>query len=244
MAGTSVPGPLAERVRPLVEVLRTAHGDGLRSVIAYGDVLADPRLPASEPVSVLVVLADASAGRLCRAAADIHQARRRGLEPLFMASGELAAALDVFPLELLDMQAAYYVIWGEDVLAGVTPPRAPLRLHLERQLRSANHWLRQEAARLGHQPRAMRAALAQSFAGLHGSWRALLVLAGETPPAQTEALLARASEVYGLPTALLDRLRRLELGGWQPDVTELTPLVESYDGLLCRLVEAVDALTA
>lgn len=235
------PEPLRAAVQPLLNILQRAHGAGLRSVIVYGASDADGRR-RGEPLEVLVVLADAAATTLAQTAPEVGQLRRRGLEPLFLAADELSRSLDVFPLEFLDMQADYVVIHGEDVLAPLRFEPAALRAQLEEDLRCAQHWLRQEIARLGHRGRPTRTILAQSFAGLRRVWRGLLAVRGLRPPAGVEAALEELVRLYDLPPEVIRRLRELELGTAQPTGEELRGLVGEYDRLLDRLIDLCDTM--
>lgn len=237
---TDVPEGLRTRLAPLVDILRRAHGEGLRAVIAYGPAAVNGGTDKRQVVQALVIMADASAANLMKTSAEVGQLRRGGVEPLFMSAHEIAASLDVFPLEFLDMQATRVVIHGDDLLAGLQYNAGPLRLQVEEDLRCASHWLRQEVARYGHRPQAMRTVLAQSFLGLQRAWRGLVALSGEEVPGDSEALLRAAAQVCGVDGELLTRLHRLETGSWRPEPTELPQLVTSYDTLLCGLIDRVD----
>lgn len=230
------------RLRPLLEILEPVHGEGLRACLAWGPWLLNGG--AERPATALIVLDDASPASLRRTAPRVGQLRRERLEPLFLAVGEVAAGADAFPLEFLCMQAAYEVVRGEDVLAGLTFPPAALRLQLEEDLRSLLHCFRQEVARDGHQPRRMRQLVAQTSAELERVWHGLLRLRGGDDPAEPEALAATAAEAWRLDPQLLGLLRRIETGQDRPTGPELDAVVDRLGALLAELTALVDALEA
>lgn len=242
MAESQQASAIQAALQPLLDALVPVHGDRLRAVIAYGPWLeADQRELAR---TALVVIDGLTAADLRATAPAVGQLRRTRLEPLFLAAGELALSLDVFPLEFLEMQAGYLVVHGEDLLAGLEFPPTALRLQLEEELRGSAHCLRQEVARHGHRPKAMRLVVARTFAGLARAWRGLLNLAGQDIPTRPEALVEAVALAYRLDPLLLAKLHRIETGALVPPPEALDQVVDELDGLLDQLVHLVDGLSA
>jgi len=241
-APASSPNPaVADRLKPLTELLSRSHGPRLRTVTGYGEWLhspADRRLPAH----VLVVIDGLDPARLRADAAEVSMFGRLGLDPLFLELRAFGNSLDVFPLEFLEMQALYEVVNGDDLLAGLEFPPASLRLQVEEELRSLRCGLHQELAREGHRPRALRRMIAQRFGELSRVWRGMLSLAGQPVPAESLPLQNAVADQYGLDRLVLDQLRAVHEDVQRPDFEELGRIADTLDRLLATVTAQIDAL--
>jgi len=153
----------------LVTDLQAVFGQRLRCVAAYGGDGEAEALSgggtgdARDHVHSLAVV-DALDARDLQACAQLAGSwKRRGLAtPLLMAAGELARSLDAFPLELGDILAHHRVVFGADVLAGLTVAPADTRRACEMQARSHLLHLREAFVESGAEPRALAAIVQQS----------------------------------------------------------------------------------
>jgi hypothetical protein len=160
--------------------------------------------------------------------------------PLLFTPGQLASSADVFPIELLDMQQSHRLLFGEDLLAGLTIQPEHLRLQLERELKTQLLALREGYLLTGGKPKIVAELLTSSIAGFLVLFRAALRLyQSDVPPHKTESLKLLAEHVAFDPRPLLEidalKHRRRKL-------RDLAPLLlfESYLMTIEQIIEAVD----
>ena len=117
--------------------LREIHGSALRAVLLTGEAASAGYRPRRSPLSTLVVLDEVTPAALRRTRPRLRRwSRRRIPTPLFMDPTYIASALDVFPLEFLELGDHHELLLGEsDPLADLEIDRVHLRLEVEEQMR-------------------------------------------------------------------------------------------------------------
>src|ERR1700733_8444256 len=121
-----------KKINDFVGRLRTAAGANLESVILFGSAVAGDFHPEFSNVNVFCVLRDASFAALQALAPAVKwwNAQKQP-PPQFMTRDELVASTDVFTIELIDMQQHYRVLFGDDVLRGLSIPANLHRIQVE-----------------------------------------------------------------------------------------------------------------
>ncbi len=177
------------------------------SVVLHGSAARDQYLQGWSDINLLLVLPEVSIGTLERLRPLLQWWKQDGEAlPLLLTREEWHRAGDAYPLEIAEMRTGYRVLRGPDPLAGLVVLLPDLRLALERELRGKLLRLRQVHALLGGDPAALGDIARRSVAALLVYCRGLLVLAGETPPADLADLVRRTAEVAGFPAPAVLRL--------------------------------------
>jgi hypothetical protein len=124
------------RLGELVERLRAAHGEHLRSVVLYGGAVDGANPIALTGYRALVVLDHIRPVDL-RAAHSVVEAwtEAGNPPPVYFTASEMADASDVFPIEFLDMMYNRRVLYGADPFEGLDVPTRNLRHQVEFELR-------------------------------------------------------------------------------------------------------------
>lgn len=114
--------------------LAAAFGAALRTVVVYGSVETVDFLPERSDVNLAAVAEPLTFAHLQKVAqwyARWHP--QRVAAPLLLVPADLTRSLDVFPLEMLDIQARHRTLIGDDLFAGLVVTRDNVRLECERE---------------------------------------------------------------------------------------------------------------
>lgn len=123
----------------------------VRMAALYGSAARDGFDPLHSDVNLLMVFDALDGARLAAIAGPLQLARSAWrCAPFVVTSEELEALGRCFPIKLHGMRRNYIVLAGEDLLAGMEPPRAQLGAECDRVLRNVALKLRR--AELGARP--------------------------------------------------------------------------------------------
>ena len=113
-----------EALKNLVERLHDAARENLESVILYGSAARGDFHEAHSDLNVLCVLRSLRATELGQVSAVVKwwTSVQRQPPPLFFSAEELRQSADVFAIEILDMQQSHRVLYGTDLVAGISVP--------------------------------------------------------------------------------------------------------------------------
>ena len=127
-----------------VSRLKAAAGMNLESLILFGSAAGEDFHPEFSNINLLCVLRDSSYSALSGLAPAVKwwNAQKQP-PPLFMTHEELARSVDVFTIELLDMQRHHRVLFGADVVENLSIPANLHRVQVEYELREKLALLRQ-----------------------------------------------------------------------------------------------------
>src|SRR6202166_107963 len=133
-----------KKISDFVSRLRDAAGANLESVILFGSAVTGDFHPEFSNVNLFCVIRDSSFGALQAIARAVKwwDAQKQP-PPLFMTRDEIVRSTDVFTIELIDMQQHHRVLFGEDVVQGLSIPANLHRLQVEYELREKLALLRQ-----------------------------------------------------------------------------------------------------
>jgi len=234
--------PAAQRpeLASFVATLTSALGDSVLAILLYGPAARDEEATGEHELNVLVVLRDLELATLGAASPALARWLKRGLpHPRLVTPETLAAAADVFPIELAEITDRHVLVHGRFPLADLPAiDRGDLRLQCERELREKLMRLEEAYAASGGKERTLKRLLVSSFPTFAALFRACLRLHGAPLPpssiAAVEAFCGRA-ELDCSPFVEVDRLRR----GLAIDVT-IPTLFARYHAAIVRAVGAVD----
>ena len=185
-----------------------ALGQGYTALLV-GSAARDEYVPGRSDINLMLVLPEAAPAtlRALQPAFDRWRASSPVL-PLLITRDEWSQAADAFPIEICDMRAAYRVLRGGDLLAGVEPDRAALRTALEREFRGKLLRLRQAYALHGDNPAALGEVASDSVSTIVLLFRCLLRLAGQDGTGDGAAVIRAAGALTGFDAAPVETLFR------------------------------------
>src|SRR6266851_5636125 len=184
-------------INDFVSRLRTAAGANLESVILFGSAVAGDFHPEFSNVNLFCVIRDSSFAALQAVApgAKWWDAQKQS-PPLFMTRDEIERSVDVFTIELIDMQQHHRVLFGEDVVQGLSIPANLHRVQVEYELREKLALLRQHLLLASGSDSRMWELLLRSVSSFATLFRhALIVLGHGAPVGKREAVHALSKEM-------------------------------------------------
>ena len=221
---------------------REIYGDGLVSVILYGSGAGKEYRPGKSDLNFLIVLSEEAIDHLDRALKAVSRWRTKGVAtPLFMTRPFIASSLDSYPLEFLNMQNGYVLVYGEDVLRDLSFEPCHLRLQCEREIMGKLLLLRERFLETGGKARRLRDLIAESITALVSIFGGLLYLKGrQIPPSRREVVEALARE-FPVNAGVFLRCLDIKEGGKVPSA-ETQDIFMAYLAEVRRLRGVVDEL--
>jgi predicted nucleotidyltransferase len=167
----------------LVTKLKDAAGSNLLSVILYGSAATKEFHEGHSDFNVLCVTRNLCRDDLAKLHAPSAWWVKKGHPaPLYFTLEELHHSADIFAIELLDIQAAHRILYGEDVVVSLHVPMDLHRLHVERELRNNTLRLRQFYLRHPSDSRQTLELMTSSISTFAALFRHALIALGEDPP--------------------------------------------------------------
>jgi hypothetical protein len=186
-----------KQITEFVSRLRAAAGANLESLILFGSAVAGDFHSEFSNVNLFCVIRDSSFAALQALAPAVKwwDAQKQP-PPLFMTRDEIERSVDVFTIELIDMQRHHRVLFGEDVVKGLSIPPNLHRVQVEYELREKLALLRQHLLLASGNDSRMWELLLRSVSSFATLFRhALIVLGEDAPVGKREAVQALAKRV-------------------------------------------------
>ncbi|MBW2648921.1 MAG: hypothetical protein JRC53_03750, partial [Deltaproteobacteria bacterium] len=145
----------------------------------------------------MIVLSEEAIDHLDKAIETVSRWRKRNVAtPLFMTKSYIASSLDSYPLEFLNMQEGYVLVYGEDVLKEISFEPRHLRLQCEREIKGKLLLLRERFLDTEGKTRMIKELTGESITTFVSIFRGLLYLKGvKIPSSRREIVEALAREI-------------------------------------------------
>jgi Nucleotidyltransferase domain len=195
-------------INEFVSRLRAAAGTNLESVILFGSAVDGDFHPEFSNVNLFCVIRDSSFAALEALAPAVKwwNAQKQP-PPLFMTHEEIKRSVDVFTIELLDMQRHHRVLFGEDVVRGLSIPANLHSIQVEYELREKLALLRQHLLLAAGNNSRMWELLLRSVSSFATLFRhALIVLGHDAPNGKRDAVQALSKQIGFDPSGILQVL--------------------------------------
>ena len=226
-----------EKIQEFVRRVREAAGENLDCMILYGSAASGDYHPEFSNVNLFCILRETSFGALQKLAPAVQWwQQQKQPAPLLMTRAELEATTDVFTIELLDMQRHHRVLFGDDVLAGLSIPMQLHRVQVEYELREKLILLRQKSLMTTGDKQLWELLVrsASSFATL---FRHALIALGEEPKNGKRSSVEQLAKKVGFDATAVYKVL---------DVREKKIEMKSLDvkDLFARYLAAIEMVTA
>jgi hypothetical protein len=186
-----------KKIDEFISRLRAAAGANLESVILFGSAVAGDFHPEFSNLNLFCVIRDSSFAALQALAPAVKwwDAQKQP-PPLFMTRGEIERSTDVFTIEFMDMQKHHRVVFGEDILQGLSIPASLHRVQVEYELREKLALLRQHLLLASGKDSRLWELLVRSVSSFATLFRhALIVLGHDAPFGKREAVQALSKQI-------------------------------------------------
>jgi len=227
----------------LVENLRAAHGDNLSSIVLYGSVAAGDHVEQHSDHNLLTALKRIASEDLRLAQNAMRDWLKSGQPtPVYFTVEELSRAVDVFPIEFLQMEKARKVLYGRDPFEFVEISPENLRHQTEYELRTKLIQLRRLYIPASTSVEKLSALMSDSLASFAALFRAVLILNGQEPPVSKAGSVHATVSLLGLDGSCFDQI--LELRSKRKTLTEeeANNVFSAYLSQIEQVIEAVDRI--
>lgn len=181
-----------------VQKLKSAASGNIKAVILYGSAATNEFHSKHSDLNVLCLLERTDAAHMEALHAPVKWWTRQGHRPpLVFTLDELLRSADIFTIELIDMKSHHRVLFGEDVLAGISVPLHYHAIQVERELRT--DWLRLRQAMLvaPKKPKEYLELMVSSFSAFAALFRHALIALGESPAGSKREAIDRIAQFAG-----------------------------------------------
>jgi hypothetical protein len=225
-----------------VKRMREAGGANIESIILFGSAVSGDFHPGLSNLNLFCVLRDASfeALRALGPAAKWWDGQKQP-PPLCMTRPELERTVDVFTIELLDMQRHHRVLFGEDVVKDLRIPMDLHRVQVEYELREKLVLLRQHVLLASENDSRLWELLQRSVSSLMTLFRHALITLGAVPPATRRESVHVLAERLQFDASVF--LRVLDVREKKADTKkiDIRDLASRYLAAVEKVAAAVDA---
>jgi predicted nucleotidyltransferase len=219
------------------------YGEELISICLYGSGARGAYIPRRSDLNFLIILTEEGIKELSRAFRLVARWRRRRVTtPLFMTEEYIAASLDSFPLEFLNIKQHYRVVWGKDPLARITINRQQLRLQVEREVKGKLLQLREAYLASGGWGSNLVALASQSLTALVSIFQGILYLRDKEIPQQRGDVIKAIAAETGLAAEPFLRLSDVKEGKIKFPFRVMKGLMKEYIEEVNRLAAWVDEM--
>ncbi|AKF11276.1 hypothetical protein DB32_008425 [Sandaracinus amylolyticus] len=194
----------------MVSRLTKALGPKLESVVLYGPEAHGDTYREVSPLHLMIVLVDLEPATLSLLNDPVHWwIAQEQPWPRFFTRALIRDSLDVFPIELFDIQRHHRVLHGSDPVVGLEIDRAHMRIQCERELREKLMRLREGFVESRGASKPLRHLLAASYVSFAPVWRGCLHLLGEPVPVHDGEVVRALCAKLGLDVASFDEVARI-----------------------------------
>jgi predicted nucleotidyltransferase len=235
-----LPAKLSQEITVFTRNLKEIYQENLISVILYGSAASGEFVASHSNINILVILKSTELALLKQASVTVK--RFKNLAPLFLTKEYILSSTDVFPIEFLDMQENYNVLFGEDVLKSIHVDLKNLRFQCEQELKVKLLNLKQLYLGLNAHPVNLKVLLFKSFTSSLHILRNLLRLKGMQPPYQKKDLLKELSTHFKINIACWEKILAAKSKKMRIGKAEIEELFIAWVDNLETIIQDVDAL--
>ncbi len=233
---------LEKKLREFTDRAQRALGPELDAIVLYGSAARQEFDEGFSGIDLVVLATRLDRDVLNRAAALLLWWTGEGnAQPLLFTREEFRSATDAFPMEILDIQAAHRVLYGEDPMPGLVVDPAHHRLQLEHEARSSLLRLRMKSLPLLRRQKELLRLLEESVTTFLLFARHWLILKGLEAPLVRRELLEVVEREKLIETQAFAQLVDLREGKVSPRAVDPVQLFEDYLIQIERLVASIDA---
>jgi hypothetical protein len=225
----------------LVQKLKAAAADNLKSVILYGSAATEEFHSKHSDLNILCLVDRADAAHLEALHSPVEWWIRRGQRPpLVFTLDELRRSADIFTIELLDMKSRHRVLYGENMLAEISVPLLYHSIQVERELRT--DWLRLRQAILAapKKPKVYLELMVSSFSAFTALFRHALIAFGEAPAETKREAIDRIAQFAGADPAGFQTILSLREGKLSERDINIEKTLNQYFSFVEAVTETFD----
>jgi len=240
-----IPKNPEEIFEPFCTDYEELFGPDLLSVILYGSCARGEYVPKKSDINFMLLLTESGIAKLGKALKLTEKWSRRAVAtPLFLTRAYIETSLDTFPIEMLNFQAAYQVLRGEDPLKDLVFDKQMLRLQCERELKGKLLQLREQFLGTAGNTRNIKDLIARSLPTFLAIFQGIVHLHGKPAQPDRDKLLDTMQELLSLNHPLFSELYAIKDAKVSLNERKAITMMERYIEEVRRLALIVDSLEA
>lgn len=234
---------VAGKIGPMLDDLLKEHAPNIHSIHITGSAVISDYHEKFSDINSVVVLRDMDLKFITfLAPLGKKYGKKKIAAPLVMTPEYIGTSLDAFPMEFLDLKLIHKTVYGPDIFAPLEIATAPLRLQVEREIKTKLIHLRQGYVSSLGKKEHLSGVLVRSFTGSMALFRAIIKLLGKEPPVARADVIAAVGTACGIDTAVFTDLLLLKAGRTRPAGPELHSLFERYYNALEATGKIIDEI--
>ena len=223
--------------------IRGIFGDDMISVILFGSAVTNDFIPGRSDLNFLVGLTSNGLKKIKVVQKYLRRWQRKNISlPLFLTKEYINASLDSFPIEFLNMQTAYRVISGEDLLKELEISMEDLRLQCERELKGNLLKLRQGFIETASKKRDLKLIISRSMVAFISIFKALLYLREKEIPQKRKDVLFKTCSEFGINEDLFVRLLSVKNREIKLNREQMERIMNLYIAEIQKISESIDKM--
>ena len=240
---SKIPREPKEIFSGIIDDYRQLFGNDLASIILYGSAASGEYTAGKSDINLMIVLSEQGIDAIDKTFEVITKWKKRNVAiPLFLTEHYIRTSLDAFPIEYLNFQNNYQLVYGKDVLKDLTFDPHFLRLQCEREIKGKLLLLREAFLETRGKGKHLEQLIAHSVEAFIAIFKGLLHLKGKKLPRGRHEVVVQACETFDMDRAVFDKLldikgKKMKLSG-----TEITALFQAYLKEVQKMWKLVDAL--
>lgn len=197
----------------MVEELKNLLGNQLVSVVLYGSAAAGDHAGKNSDINLMVVTHQLFPKELLTLSkAMVPWTRQGNPAPLLLTREHLKDFVDVFPVEILDIQHNHQVLHGPDPMKGLSISKDHLRIELEHELQSRLLRLKTHFAMTEARPALIEKLMVDSVSTFLVLFKSILWLYKIKPPAKKMEALRMLKKKISFDADVFETVDRLKRG--------------------------------
>ncbi len=240
----NLPANVQKNILPYLEKIIDALKDDIKSIFLYGSVSGGDYNPKTSDVNIGIVLKSVSMQKLKSVAGLVKSGlKHRITAPLFLTPEYINMSLDTFPVEFLEMKDSSVLLYGEDMLGGISVEREDIRRECEHQIKGKIVTIRQAYLEQALDKKGLEILIKKVFRSLMPILRNVLRLKmAENLPKDKEEILNKVGKEFGINVSsfiemLKDKKSDGKIGGKSPEI-----FLEDFVRELEKLSEIIDRI--
>jgi len=240
MEELKISGKLRNILQEFILGLKDIYQEELVSIILYGSAVSGEFIEKHSNLNLLVVLENTNLENLKRAARFINKFRI--ISPLFLTEDYIKRSTDVFPIEFLDIQENYSILYGRDILKEINVDISNLRFQCEQELKAKLISLKQLCLRINRDKTALKDLLLRSITSILHILRNVLRLKGKKPPYKKEDILKELAAEFEIDMGMWEEILAAKNKQIKLRNKDIENLFVNFISELEKIVDTVDRL--
>ena len=230
-----------DTIDEFVKRVREAGGANVEGVILFGSSVTGDFQDGLSNLNLLCILRDSSFQSLqALSSAAKWWDKQKQPPPLCMTHQELVRSVDVFTIELLDMQQHHRVLFGDDILKDMQIPMDLHRVQVEYELREKLILLRQHVLLASDNESRLWDLLLRSVPSFGTLFRHALIALGDRTPLPRRGAVGALSKRLSFDATPVLQVMDVREGKTDRKGIDIRDLVSRYLGTVERVANAVD----